>query len=47
MFGSMLPAGAPAPDFEAADHLGRLVRLSRLRGRFVVLVFYPADDSPG
>jgi peroxiredoxin Q/BCP len=39
--------GAPAPDFEAQDHLGRAVRLSALRGRPVVLVFYPADDTPG
>jgi peroxiredoxin Q/BCP len=47
MFGPTLPAGLPAPDFEAADHPGRSVRLSGLRGRFVVLVFYPADNSPG
>jgi len=47
MFGPTLPSGHPAPDFEAADHLGRSVRLSRQRGRFVVLVFYPADNSPG
>lgn len=47
MFGPTLPAGAPAPDFEARDHQGYTVRLSELRGRPVVLVFYPADDSPG
>lgn len=47
MFGPLLPAGAPAPDFEARDHQGRTVRLGELRGRFVVLVFYPADNSPG
>jgi peroxiredoxin Q/BCP len=38
--------GDLAPDFEARDHEGRLVRLSALRGRAVVLVFYPGDDTP-
>lgn len=47
MFGAPLPAGTPAPEFEAFDHEGRAVRLSALRGRAVVLVFYPADDTPG
>lgn len=47
MLGAPLFAGAPAPDFEALDHEGRSVRLSLLRGRSVVLVFYPGDDTPG
>jgi peroxiredoxin Q/BCP len=42
-----LPAGALAPDFEALDDSGRTVTLSGLRGRNVVLVFYPGDDTPG
>jgi peroxiredoxin Q/BCP len=47
MLGPLLRPGAAAPEFEALDHEGRLVRLSALRGRAVVLVFYPADDTPG
>ncbi len=42
-----LEVGAPAPDFEMADHEGRTWRLSDLRGRKVILYFYPADDTPG
>lgn len=47
MIGPPLPPGAPAPDFTAQDHLGRTVRLPDARGRHVVLVFYPGDDTPG
>jgi peroxiredoxin Q/BCP len=39
--------GEPAPDFTLADDTGATVRLSDLRGRRVVLYFYPADDTPG
>ena len=46
-FGSLLPIGSPAPDFEAATDTGETIRLSDLRGRSVVLIFYPADDTPG
>jgi thioredoxin-dependent peroxiredoxin len=42
-----LPAGEDAPDFSAVDDSGRTVMLSGLRGRNVVLVFYPGDDTPG
>ena len=42
-----LPTGAPAPDFTALDDAGRTVTLNALRGRNVVLVFYPGDDTPG
>jgi len=42
-----LAAGSAAPDFSAADDSGRTVSLSGLRGRNVVLVFYPGDDTPG
>jgi hypothetical protein len=38
---------SPAPDFTALDDAGRSVSLSALRGRNVVLVFYPGDDTPG
>jgi peroxiredoxin (alkyl hydroperoxide reductase subunit C) len=40
-----LPAGDEAPDFSLQSNSGEPVRLSDLRGRPVVLVFYPEDDS--
>jgi len=39
--------GSQAPDFSAPDDAGRTVTLFELRGRNVVLVFYPGDDTPG
>lgn len=42
-----LPVGTAAPDFTLPDDSGNLVTLSELRGRDVVLVFYPADGTPG
>lgn len=45
LFGPPLPPGEPAPDFTLCDESGRSVRLSALRGRPVVLVFYPGDDT--
>ena len=47
LFSDPLPTGTPAPDFTALDDSGRSVTLSALRGRNVVLVFYPGDDTPG
>jgi thioredoxin-dependent peroxiredoxin len=41
----MVEEGLPAPDFELASDGGERVRLSDLRGRPVVLYFYPEDDS--
>ena len=41
-----LPAGTSAPDFALKSTPDQTVRLSELRGRPVVLVFYPADWSP-
>ena len=43
----MIEEGATAPDFELRSDDGSLVRLSDLRGRPVVLYFYPKDDTPG
>jgi thioredoxin-dependent peroxiredoxin len=43
----MLDVGDTAPDFEVIDHEGRTVRLSDLRGKKVVLWFYPKADTPG
>ncbi len=42
-----LEMGSRAPDFELEDHNGDTVRLRDLRGRWVVLYFYPKDDTPG
>ncbi|HEY1273354.1 MAG TPA: thioredoxin-dependent thiol peroxidase [Thermoleophilaceae bacterium] len=39
--------GDEAPDFELPDQDGNPVRLSGLRGRPVVLYFYPKADTPG
>jgi peroxiredoxin len=41
-----LPAGTKAPDFELASSVGGPVSLAELRGRPVILVFYPNDWSP-
>jgi peroxiredoxin Q/BCP len=43
----MIAEGAAAPDFELTSDSGDRVRLSQLRGRPVVLYFYPRDDTPG
>ena len=43
----MITTGEQAPDFELPDHDGNPVRLSELRGRPVVLYFYPKADTPG
>ena len=40
-----LPIGTPAPDFSLPDQDGSRVTLSALRGKNVVLVFYPADNT--
>ena len=39
--------GSRAPDFTLASDQGGDVRLSALRGKKVVLYFYPKDDTPG
>jgi peroxiredoxin Q/BCP len=39
--------GTPAPDFELRSDEGETVKLSALRGKPVVLYFYPKDDTPG
>lgn len=39
--------GKPAPDFTLTSDTGETVALSSLRGRQVVLYFYPRDDTPG
>jgi peroxiredoxin Q/BCP len=39
--------GQQAPDFELQSDAGEPIRLSSLRGRPVVLYFYPKDNTPG
>jgi peroxiredoxin Q/BCP len=39
--------GKPAPDFTAVAQDGTSVRLGALKGKMVVLYFYPKDETPG
>ena len=43
----MIEEGKPAPDFELQSDGGETVSLKDLRGKPVVLYFYPKDDTPG
>jgi thioredoxin-dependent peroxiredoxin len=43
----MVEEGKPAPEFELTSDAGETVKLSELRGKPVVLYFYPRDDTPG
>jgi peroxiredoxin Q/BCP len=43
----MVEEGKPAPDFELPSDNGEHIKLSSLRGKPVVLYFYPKDDTPG
>lgn len=43
----MVEEGKPAPDFELTNEAGETVKLSELKGKPVVLYFYPKDDTPG
>ncbi len=45
IFSQLLPVGSPAPEFALPDQDGNMVTLQSLKGRNVVLVFYPADDT--
>ncbi|WP_353112025.1 thioredoxin-dependent thiol peroxidase [Microbacterium sp.] len=47
MTATRLEPGTPAPDFELLDQDGAPVTLSGLRGRKVILYFYPAAMTPG
>jgi len=39
--------GGPAPDFALVDQYGKTRKLSDYKGTWVVLYFYPKDDTPG
>ena len=43
----MIEEGKPAPNFELRSDSGETVSLAGLRGKPVVLYFYPRDDTPG
>jgi len=43
----VIAEGQPAPDFELESDAGEMLSLSGLRGKPVVLYFYPKDDTPG
>ena len=43
----MKEPGTEAPPIDTTDHLGRPISLNALRGKYVVLWFYPAADTPG
>jgi len=42
-----LTIGAPAPEFELSDQTGQLHSLEDYRDQWVVLYFYPKDETPG
>jgi peroxiredoxin Q/BCP len=42
-----LTEGQPAPSFELENDRGERVKLGDLRGQWVVLYWYPKDDTPG
>ncbi|MGH8559022.1 MAG: peroxiredoxin [Methylococcales bacterium] len=44
---TMISVGNPVPDFEAASTGGKTVKLRDLRGKNLVLYFYPKDQTPG
>lgn len=43
----MLSVGTEAPDFLVNDHNGNRITLKELRGKKVILWFYPKADTPG
>ena len=45
--GGGLVVGKKAPAFTAKDQDDRVVRLGDFKGQWVVLYFYPKDDTPG
>ena len=43
----LVTVGRPAPDFELPDQTGQLHSLEDYRDQWVVLYFYPKDETPG
>ena len=44
---SSAAVGKPAPDFSLSNQENKAIRLRNLQGSWVVLYFYPKDDTPG
>ncbi len=42
-----LPIGMQAPEFNLPDHNGKNHNITQYRGSWVVVYFYPKDDTPG
>jgi thioredoxin-dependent peroxiredoxin len=47
MAGSIIKVGDKAPAFALPDQDGKQVKLSDFTGMWIVLYFYPKDDTPG
>jgi peroxiredoxin Q/BCP len=43
----LLKVGDPAPDFSLPDQDGQIHNLAGSRGHWVLVYFYPRDDTPG
>jgi thioredoxin-dependent peroxiredoxin len=43
----VLSVGMKAPDFSLPDEIGQIHQLSDLIGKWVIIYFYPKDDTPG
>jgi peroxiredoxin Q/BCP len=43
----MLPAGNPFPNFALPNQDGKIMKLSDFNGQWLVVYFYPKDDTPG
>jgi thioredoxin-dependent peroxiredoxin len=44
---ALLKEGDKAPDFTALDQAGKTIKLSDLKGKKVIVYFYPKDNTPG
>jgi peroxiredoxin Q/BCP len=42
-----MAAGTPAPNFRAKNQDGKDIHLTDFKGKFVLIYFYPKDDTPG
>ena len=42
-----IAAGDAAPDFTAKNQDGKTIKLSEQKGKYVLLYFYPKDETPG
>jgi peroxiredoxin Q/BCP len=42
-----MAAGSPAPNFTAKNQDGKEIHLNDFRGKYVLIYFYPKDETPG